>query len=189
MPSDLDVTFYDRGVVDLLAREIPRAFATEMNRGYRRVASEFMKEFVRRQLRPGIYGVRRRVRKPRTAPGQPSLPAKAYAAGFRASIRGTTRLERKSLSIQTRNPLLTIREFGGVIRPRRHKYLTLRITPRGRGRRAAPTIRRVRQVTVRPVLRLRDSWREFRPRVKPILDDALAKAIRRLNRKRSRRAA
>ena len=51
--------------------------------------------------------------------GHPALPAKMRKAGFKAVLGGQARLQGKYLSIYTKNPLLTMREKGDPLRPKK----------------------------------------------------------------------
>lgn len=179
-----EVTIDDRQARALF-REFPKIANAEINKGYRSVASDFMGDFSKTALsRAGVYRVRRKGNVKPPPRGQPRLPKKARLAGFKATIGGTNRLDRKSLSIRTRNPLLLIREEGGVIVPRRKEYLTPKFRKRGRG--GGLTFRKVRSITVRPVLRFESTWRSKSP---PIVKRRLQKSISETVRRAERQVA
>jgi hypothetical protein len=60
------------------------------------------------------------------------------------------------LRISTSNPLLLIREFGGTIRAKRSDFLFIRSKDRSK------IIAKKKQITVRPVLGFRRTFRGFR---------------------------
>lgn len=178
-------------------RQAPKIFNSQMNRTFPTAASKFLREFSKARLKKGIYQVRRRVKARRKATGQPSIPAKARAAGFTASVRGRQDLDKKEFRIRNRNPLITIREKGGVIRPKRGEYLYVRGDFRGRGaaaRRTAfqarqamrgkqykrPIVAKVRQVVVAARLGFYSTWRGFRPTLRGLFRDGLRAAVKRM---------
>lgn len=195
MSNSLNVTVKDRAIRSLLEKQFPKFTNQAMNRAYRSVASKFMRGFAKEKLGAGgPFNVRRKVQVKKAPKGQPSIGAKARKAGFKAVLSGQQHLDRKSLSVRTRNPLLTIREFGGEIRPkkgtrvrgkkRRIPYLAVKIKRRGRGaKEKGPNIFLVRQIRFGAVLGFRKAWRRFQPKLREIVNEQLRGVIRRINKK------
>lgn len=185
-----------------MLRGSPKIFNQNINRAFQRIGGGFLRDFARSRLVRGVYQVRRRGSVSRAARGQPTVPKKAKLAGFKAVISGRERLERKRLLIRTRNPALTIRESGGVIRPRHAKYLIIRGTARGRGasvrreqsrsrqierfgrvRYEKEVLRKVRRVEVRAVLGFVATWRRYLPAAHQVFREALRGAVNRITKR------
>jgi hypothetical protein len=137
----ISVTYEDKAVRALF-KEFPKIANQECNKYYKKVISEFAKEFTKRRLKRPIFNVKRKLKKKPTPKGQPPIPAKAKAAGFKGVMGGINKIDKKWARFYTGNPLLLIREYGGTIVPKKHDWLYIRETTtfkhRGakRGRRA-----------------------------------------------------
>lgn len=191
-------------VVDILdqeAREVirqaPRTFNAEFNRSLPRTLGEFMRSFTRTSLRgKGGIRVRRRVNRV-SSRGGPVIPAAARAIGFRGVLRRRGQLQGKEAAVRTTSPLAIIFEKGGVIRPRRGRFLTIQVDNVSAARRAGVRIRRgrrprfirVRSVRIRPRLRFFAQWRAFVPRARSRLFDSFKRARDRTQEQARRRAA
>jgi hypothetical protein len=130
----ISVTYEDRAVRALF-KEFPKIANQECNKYYKKVISEFAKEFTKRRLRRPIFDVKRKLKKKPTPKGQPPIPAKARAAGLKGVMGGINKIDKKWARFYTGNPLLLIREKGGTIRPDplttsggKKRYLTIRET-------------------------------------------------------------
>lgn len=161
-------------------REAPRAFNAEFNRSFARAAGDFYRTFTRERLRKGGIQVRRRIAK--KGSGGVSIPAKARALGFRGVVVGRDAIHRKAALMSNSNPVAIIHEEGGTIRPRRKRFLFVRVRSVAALRRAGvpvkrgarPKVIKARSVTIRPRLGFIATWNAFLPQVR----ERMARSLR-----------
>jgi hypothetical protein len=98
-------------------RASPQIANQELNRASQGIGGAFGRRFTAERLsgEPGIT-VKRRGRRSSGGPGQPSIPRKMRAAGFKATIQGRKEIDGKRLIIATRSPSLLTHELGLTIR-------------------------------------------------------------------------
>ena len=133
MSNSLSVTIDDKALQGMF-REFPKIANSEMNRTYRQVASTFMKEFTSRRLRKGVLNIERKGEKFKSRKGQPTLPRKALAAGFVATLFGKESLKAKGVKIKNSNPLVLLREGDTpakrTVKAKNKPWLYVRIDPK-----------------------------------------------------------
>ena len=184
-------TTYDDREVKRLFAEFPKIANQQQNRAFKAVAQDFGRHLSKHVFSGAgaPFRVRRRGNVRAPARGQPKLAKKAVLAGMKAVIGGIPRLDRKTLSVRTSNPLLLIREEGGVIRAKRKKWLALSFKRRGRRKKGTNTnyeLRLVKEVRQAPVLGIQRRWNARRLITVQRLDKAVSETIRRAERKASR---
>lgn len=163
------VKINDRQVDELVVKS-PKIFNTEFNRGFTQTTTDFFRVFTRARLsgKTGIR-VRRKVAKKPGRRGKISIPAKARAFGFSASLRNRKTLDRKQSLMRNSSPVAISHEDGAVIRPKRGKYLFVRVKSVAAARRAGvnvkrgnkPKLLRVRSVTLKPRLKFIATWNAY----------------------------
>lgn len=134
-PSLLTFRFPKKFAKAILAGE--RFYNASYNRSLRRTMSAFSRDFANKKLTgaDAAYRVRRRGGSKNLGGNRIPIAKKAKTAGFKATIEKPNTIKGKTVMMRTRNPALVLRERGGVITPRRGKYLAVKIrTAKGRAR-------------------------------------------------------
>ena len=100
---------------------VPRYLNASMNRGMNRAMSEFSRTHAKDRLTKAAgLNIRRRVAS-KNRKGHPPIAAKARKIGFRAELAGRGKVDGKRVTYSTSSPVLTSREKGATIVPRRGK--------------------------------------------------------------------
>lgn len=202
MPSKSDVN--SQRLERFLSR-VPDFYNSELNRAFSSTIGAFTRKFTKERLSGGAgITVRRRIRRrkktgekaaPRSRknPGQPFVPVKARAAGFKASLSGLDSIAKKRGEFRTSNPVMLAHELGATIRPKRGRYLTISINKKrlkkDRRFKRGTIVARVRQVRLKPRLGFDKTWRSFLPEAQQRLAKARDRATQRANRLGRRRSA
>lgn len=187
-----------RDEVDELLNQSPRIFNAEFNTEFRQSGTAFMRSFTRARLTgKGGLRVRRRVTKRPRGRGGVSIPAKARALGFSASLSGRDNMDGKRLRIRNSNPVTIAHEEGAIITPKKGDFLYVRVSNRAKARRAGvnirrgqkPSVIRVRKVVIKPRLKFMAHFRGFVSTIVGRMGRRLKRAGERAQATAKRRAA
>lgn len=197
LSGSLDVQVNDREVLRAM-RQIPKVANQEMNRAYKRVVSSFAKDItpqVKAHFKLTPRSKAKKVHK--KGKNRPSIPRDLQRRGYRAALFGSKRLQGKGAVIYSSSPLQVIREEGGVIRPKKGKYLFIRgkkgFTGRGKrdtanrkaqiartgGRYRFPIVALVKRVVQPPVLGLSAAWSGYEGRAAALISGGLDRIVNR----------
>jgi hypothetical protein len=216
VPQDgVSFTVRDKRLKSLI-KQFPRIMNTEMNRAFKLLGSQFARYFAKTRLIAGVYRVRRKsaVKGKRSGGGAINMGKKARLAGFGAKLMHPKSLTQKVMRLNSRNPALTIKEKGGIIRPKKGEYLYIRGEFKGRGAKSRrsqfaqgqhfkkqrggrkhdkPIVALVRSVKVKATLGFSRAWKRWSAKRRDILHKRLVEATRRAalltSRSTGRRAA
>lgn len=184
--------------------DMPNIFNQEYNRAMKSIGGKFTRYFNDRT--PLVVRRKTAGKSGGSAGSNVFVPKRLKAIGFSAKIRNFERLEGKFMRVGTRNPVMISQETGrpDPIRPRRGKYLLVRVTttagraavargaPRGTKtairRRTLPFAILVPQVKNEPRLQFLKSWRSFQPQASRGMREATSRAVRRVSQIRHRQA-
>lgn len=174
-------------VTKFLEQDVPKIVNAEFNRGMAATMGAFSREFTKARLSGGGITVRRRVRAKKKGRGQPFVPAKARAVGFTARLSPTERLQGKTATFRTSNPILIAHEEGAIIRPRRGRFLTIQVKKKRQKKdrrfKRGTVVARVRRVVLRARLGFDASWRQFIPQALDRMRKTRDRATDRANRR------
>ena len=192
MPGRAEVTFkIDDREWQALMSVAPRTVNSEFNRGLGATMGAFMRVFDKQAFGARSQGKIAVRRKGRFSSGRGGvfIPAKSRKFGFKGSVEFRQSIDRKQAVVRNRSPVAISHELGAIIRPKRKKYLTLRIRSVAEARRRGvqiprggkPAVIRVKQVRIRPRLRFIATFiafaNEARTRLQHVLNRAAERSI------------